>query len=169
MRFAKSRLRNPSLAEDAVSETVLAALSSSCTFTSESQITAWLYGVLRHKLIDQLRVQGREVPASDLLDESGSLSIVAAGGSPWSCSDVLWHDPQHALRQREFVELVLRCCARLPTMQAQAFIMKEFHELDTVTICERLRVSESHLWVILHRARSRIRPLLRAQWQLTDE
>jgi hypothetical protein len=69
MRYARSRVRNTALSEDAVSETLLAALESGQSFQTPAQAMAWMYGVLRHKLVDQLRRQGRETPSGDLVSD----------------------------------------------------------------------------------------------------
>ena len=53
LRFARLQLRNDAWAEDAVSETVLAALSKPQSFGNRSQLKTWLVGILKHKVIDQ--------------------------------------------------------------------------------------------------------------------
>lgn len=64
MRFARLQLRNNAWAEDAVSDTMLAALAKPQAFESRSQLKTWLVGILKHKVIDALRQQGREVSLS---------------------------------------------------------------------------------------------------------
>lgn len=157
LRFAKTQLRNSALAEDAVSETVLAALTTSSAFSSESQVVAWLFGVLRHKMVDQLRQQGRETPSSEWLFDSEGNAIATTNHALWGPGDALWHDPEFTLRQREFVDLVMQRCARLPRLQSEAFVMYEFQELDALTICGLLRIRQGHLWVLLYRARLALR------------
>ena len=60
LRFARSQLRNDAWAEDAVSDTLLAALEKPQSFAGRSQLKTWLVGVLKHKVIDQLRRHSRE-------------------------------------------------------------------------------------------------------------
>ena len=55
LRFARLQLRNETWAEDAVSETLLAALSKPLSFANRSQLKTWLVGILKHKIIDALR------------------------------------------------------------------------------------------------------------------
>jgi DNA-directed RNA polymerase specialized sigma24 family protein len=52
LRFARLQLRNETWAEDAVSETLLAALSKPQSFANRSQLKTWLVGILKHKVID---------------------------------------------------------------------------------------------------------------------
>ena len=72
-RFALARLKDPHQAEDAVQETMLAAIKNN-SFAGDSSARTWLTGILKHKIIDLQRKQMREQPVSDLmnLDESES-------------------------------------------------------------------------------------------------
>ena len=68
------------------------------------------------------------------------------------------------MRQREFVDLVVRGCAQLPKLQPEAFAMYEFQELDALTVCDRLHIQKGHLWVLLYRARFAPRFSLKREW-----
>ena len=64
LKFARLQLRNPDWAEDAVSETLLAALEKPQAFAGQSQLKTWLIGILKHKLVDQIRRHQREISAT---------------------------------------------------------------------------------------------------------
>lgn len=72
LRFARLQLRNDTWAEDAVSETVLAALARPQAFERRSQLKTWLVGILKHKVIDALRQQCREVSLSSNDDDASA-------------------------------------------------------------------------------------------------
>ena len=169
LRYAKGQLRNEALAEDAVSETVLAALKAGPQFRDQSHARAWMFGVLRHKLVDELRQQGRELPSGDLALEPDAGSAAWMGAGCWWGDRSQADDPEQSCRQRQFLELLGRCCERLPAIQARAFIMRELRGLEAPAICGQLNVTESHLWVLLHRARLRLRTMLMHQWQLAAD
>ena len=59
LRYARLQLRNDAWAEDAVSETMLAALAKPQSFGNRSQLKTWLVGILKHKLIDTLQTRRR--------------------------------------------------------------------------------------------------------------
>jgi RNA polymerase sigma-70 factor (ECF subfamily) len=59
LKFARLQLRNDAWAEDAVSETMLAAISRPQSFEQRSQLKTWLVGILKHKIIDALRQNSR--------------------------------------------------------------------------------------------------------------
>ena len=166
LRFAKSQLRNATLAEDAVSESILAALAAPHRFASKPQATAWVFGILRHKLVDQLRQQRRESPVGDLALEIEADRHAWRGAGCWTSGTSAMNDPEQACRQSEFVNIVSVCCQRLPPHQAQAFVMRDVWGLDASAISEHLDVTEGHVWVLLHRARRRLRLLVGQQWPL---
>ena len=79
MRFARLQLRNDAWAEDAVSETMLAAIAKPQSFSGQSQLKTWLVGILKHKVVDALRANLREVNASDLQGDRESDELDAIG------------------------------------------------------------------------------------------
>jgi RNA polymerase sigma-70 factor (TIGR02943 family) len=168
LRFARTRLRNPALAEDAVSETLLAALERPRSFDTAAEGAAWLYGVLRHKLVDQLRQQARETPAGDSLADGAAGGDAWVGEGAWMGYPSPFDAPEDALCQREFLALVQRCCERLPTLQRQAFQLRELLDVEPELVCQQLGITPGHLWVLVHRAKARLRALLRAHWPLPE-
>jgi RNA polymerase sigma-70 factor (TIGR02943 family) len=164
LRFARTQLRNESWAEDAVSETLLAALEKPAAFAGQSQLKTWLVGILKHKVIDQLRAHKRE--ATVLVADDGAdvdAELFDEGGG-WRELPAEWGDPQAAFGQRQFFEVLQACCDHLPPTQGRVFMMREWLELDSETICKELAISATNLWVLLHRARLRLRECLQSHW-----
>ena len=56
------QLRDQTAAEDAVQETLLAALQAGAAYAGRSSVKTWLVGILKHKIIDTHRRQAREQP-----------------------------------------------------------------------------------------------------------
>lgn len=168
LRFARSRLRNLELAEDAVSAKLLAALEKPQAFATAAQAVAWTYGVLRHKLVDQMRQQTREAPAGDRLPDADTRSGDWTGAGAWHGSPCPLQEPEVACSQFEFLAMLQRCCDLLPALQRQAFLLRELHGLEPEHICQELGVTAGHLWVLVHRARQRLRTLIQAQWPMLD-
>ena len=65
-RYAVVRLRDDSIAEDVVQETLLAAIQSITSYSGKATERTWLTSILKHKIIDHFRKSVREVP----IDES---------------------------------------------------------------------------------------------------
>jgi len=163
LRYAKLQLRDPDRAEDAVQETLLAALESRARFAGRSSVKTWLTGILKHKIIDQIRRQARERP----LEEGAEDGDPDAGWKPdghWQEFPKNWADPERSLEDRRFWEAFERCVAGLPARTARAFTMRELLELDTAEICKELAITETNCWVMLHRARLALRQCLEQCW-----
>ncbi|QPF73833.1 sigma-70 family RNA polymerase sigma factor [Roseateles sp. DAIF2] len=163
LKYARAQLRNPAWAEDAVSETLLAALEKPQAFAGQSQLKTWLVGILKHKLIDQIRRHGRELSATpeDGIDLDEELF---RPDGHWRQMPEDWGDPEAALRQLEFIQVLEACVEHLPGQQGRLFMMREWLELETEEICKVLAISPTNLWVMLHRARLRLRECLQLNW-----
>ena len=59
-RFVSSRVKDPSVAEDLVQETFLAALKARENFKGRSTARTWLTAILKHKIVDHIRKRVRE-------------------------------------------------------------------------------------------------------------
>jgi RNA polymerase sigma-70 factor, ECF subfamily len=164
-RFAMLRLRDRSAAEDLVQEALVAALKSRDSFSGGSSEATWLAGILKHKIADHFRTLAREAPLAEA--DLGDRPDLAAfdGAGRWVDGPRAWDgDPAELAGRNEFVEQFLRCLARLSPNHANAFTLREIEGADTVDICKVLNVSETNLWVILHRARMLLRRCLEAHW-----
>ena len=164
MRFARSQLRNEAWAEDAVSDTLLAALERPAGFGGQSQLKTWLVGVLKHKVVDQLRRHSREATVLSTDDGEDLDESLFDRSGHWSDKPQDWGSPEAACGQRQFFEVLEVCCELLPPVQARVFMMREWLELETEEICKELQISSTNLWVLLHRARLRLRECLQADW-----
>lgn len=163
LKYALLQLRNPAWAEDAVSETLLAALEKPHSFGGRSQLKTWLIGILKHKLIDQIRRNSREMSMTDEDGQDLDADLFKPDGH-WVDEPRDWGDPEHCLRQLDFMRVLEACVEQLPGQQGRLFMMREWLELDTDEICHTLGVSPNHLWVLLHRARLRLRDCLQLTW-----
>ena len=167
MRFARLQLRNDAWAEDAVSETLLAALSKPQAFSNRSQLKTWLVGILKHKVIDMIRSHTREVSAPDDAadsegDELDRLAFKADGHFVEQPNN--WGDPHQTLQQRQFFQVLDACMERLPPALGRLFLMREWLELSSQEVCKELALTPTNLYVQLHRARLRLQECLNVQW-----
>lgn len=166
VKIARLQLRNDAWAEDVVSETLLAALEGARGFAGQSQLKTWVVGILKHKIIDQFRKNGREVSVEaqmeaadvetfdELFDETGH-----------RVSEPLdWGDPETSLSRVQFFQVLQACVDRLPANLARVFLMREWLELDNAAICKDLRITATNCSVMLFRARMRLRECLELTW-----
>jgi RNA polymerase sigma-70 factor, ECF subfamily len=159
LRYASLQLRDSQAAEDAVQETLAAALAGK-GFSGRSNLRTWLTGILKHKIVDAVRRQTRETTALSseefdaLFDERGH----------WIEMPEAWPDPDRSLEQKQFLAALEECLARLPAKTAQVFMMREHLGFETGDICKELAVTPTHCWVLLYRARMALRQCLQQNW-----
>lgn len=73
LAFAQLQLRDATLAEDAVQEALTAALTGGRDFAGRSALKTWVFGILRHKIVDLIRQQSRTTPISAFGGDDDSL------------------------------------------------------------------------------------------------
>ncbi len=164
-RYALLRLRSPDLAADVVQETFLEALRARGSFAGRSSEWTWLVGILRHKVLDQLR-RARRAPASadGLPDEGGAGSPFDRRGH-WRVGPAHWGgDPGREMENREFWEVFGHCLAKLPQGLADAFFLRELDDLGSEEVQLLLGITPANLWKRLHRARMLLRQCLESGW-----
>ena len=167
-RYALLQLRDQAAAEDVVQETLLAAIQAGARFSGKSTVKTWLTGILKHKIIDQVRRQSREQPLLQSEDDDRTESdIVDALFQPdghWQTPPPKWGDPHNALEAKEFWETIEMCSKLMPMKTARVFMMREVLELTTEEICKELNITATNCWVMLHRARLSLRECLQTRW-----
>ena len=170
LRFALLQLRDRVAAEDAVQDTLLAAIQGAAQFAGQSSVRTWLVGILKHKIIDSIRKTARERPIesrreSDLAE---SADAFFAEDGHFAEPPESWESPERSLEERRFFEALERCLQSLPRNTASAFTLRELMGLETEEICKELGISASNCWVMLHRARMSLRACLERTWFLPD-
>ena len=166
LRFARLQLRNDAWAEDAVSETMLAALAKPQSFGNRSQLKTWLVGILKHKVIDILRQHRREV---SLVDDDGDGSeeleaLMFKADGHYANRPAEWGNPEQDLSSRQFFAVMEACAEKLPSAMGRVFLMRDWLEMSSEDICKQLQLTPTNLYVQLHRARLRLRECLELNW-----
>lgn len=167
LRFARLQLRNDTWAQDAVSETVLAALAKPQSFGNRSQLKTWLVGILKHKVIDALRHHSREISGLGTGDEDDADPLEYLGfkaDGHFAQMPAEWGNPVQQIRNRQFLEIMDACINKLPVTQGRLFLMREWLELSSEEVCKELNLTSTNLYVQLHRARLRLRECLELNW-----
>ena len=165
--YALTRVRMPEVAKDLVQETFLVGIRSLEKFGGRSSERSWLVGILKHKILDYLRTAHRETSFTDVESrfDDGSQSLDA--DAPWSCLSIAqqWRtEAAEVTHKTEFWQAVRDCLAKLPRRHSVVFTLKELDCMSTQEICRTVSISESNLWVILHRARIALRESLEKNW-----
>jgi len=169
-KYALMRLRDAARAEDAVQETFLAALKGGKSFAGRSAEKSWLVGILKNKICDYYRKAGRETSFTDMefySDEESDRFLPDGpfkGGWIHELGPQEWANPGASLDSEVFWRTFHDCSNKLPKNVATVFNLREVDGIESKEICAMLNISESNLWVMLHRARMALRRCLETNW-----
>ena len=140
---ARRAVACPDLADDLVQETILAAISAR-SFEGRSSPRSWLLGILSHKVVDHYRsASSRRPPVQEPPD------LTARGPSP-----------ETALARHEAVDKLEQLLPTLPELERLAILLVDVEGMDRSQACNAMDVRPTHLRVLLHRGRHRLRKAL---------
>jgi RNA polymerase sigma-70 factor, ECF subfamily len=130
---------------------------------------------MQEAFVDAVRTSGREVVRNlgallrrlatvrslDRLRRRMAEKGVVSGVVAWEAVPSRDDPPDGPAQGRELSDCLRRALGRLPTQQAQAFCLRHIEDLSYEDIADQLQVSVNSVGVILHRARERLRELLK--------
>jgi len=170
--FAITRVSDAEKAEDLVQETFLAGLKGKKNFQGKSSERTWLISILKRKIIDTYRKRASSKESSlNAFENSVSDSDFYRTDDPFKGH---WLEgkgpnsnsflPEGEIENEELRRIIEKCIELLPPNLASVFIMKMIDEDPSDEICKELDITSSNLWVILHRARLKLRNCLEINW-----
>jgi RNA polymerase sigma-70 factor (ECF subfamily) len=160
--YALIRVGKQDIAEDMVQETMLAALQSWENFAGDSTERTWLIGILRHKILDFFRQHHSD--HEQVENDAGRSDFFCEKGH-WKDKMVDWKaNPEILVQNDEFWKVLRDCLKELSQVMAKAFVMRELEGMNSEQVCKYLEISETNLWVRLHRARLQLRRCLEINW-----
>ncbi|MEN8660888.1 MAG: sigma-70 family RNA polymerase sigma factor [Lentimonas sp.] len=168
--FAMSRLRNPEAAADCVQDTFLAGIKALERFDGSRDIKFWLRGIMRNKIVDQIRKSIKENKVN-IADEDEAIlesfwykysGIATTNPDPWQFNPRKYYD------NSEFWVVFEGCISQVKEPARQAFVLRVLEDQTTEEVCKVLDVTPNYLWVLLHRAREQLKVLLEARWTGKD-
>jgi RNA polymerase sigma-70 factor (ECF subfamily) len=168
-QYALYRVSKRVIAEDLVQETLLAALNSYAEFDHKSSTKTWLTSILRHKITDYFRKTYKTNKNKVNLEYGSMDDFVGSGKYPgrWKLEYAPKDWPESTDRpvlQKEFMQIFTKCLSGLPDHIASVFKMRELEDRSTDEICKELEITSTNFWVIMHRARTKLRRCLEIHW-----
>jgi len=161
LRFARRKVRDEALAEDAVQDAMLAAVASLDRFQGQSSLKTWLIGILNHKIQDVFRRETRYVSISGEDDDPDSFDRMGSNlglGFDWADDS---SDPMRAVASARMRAALEREIELMPANLKAVFRMQALEGMATSEVCEKLAISEANCWVRLHRARKHLAARMR--------
>lgn len=159
---------NATVAEDIVQDTLIAAWQGFEGFKGESSIKTWLTAILKNKVLDYLRrAFHREIPtifeepSSTQDDDFNSWGIWKNKVAKWA----VWPEtPEDSVSRQQLYDVLKSCLEKLPKVQRAVMMMKFLEERESETICSALNITASNLWILVFRARLKLRSCLDMNW-----
>ncbi len=156
--FAYSRVSDRDLAKDLVQDTFFSALKAIDSFQRKSTPKTWLYKILKNKIIDYYRssfykktIKAKSIqPPEDNRIQTPLLSK--------------WNNVEDSLQSQEFFTQFNSCIEKLNEKQRTVFTMKYLDDLESEEICKKLQITTSNYWVIVHRAKLKLKECLDKHW-----
>ena len=164
-RFAFQRVRDEAVAEDLVQETFLAAMQAKDRFKGHSSERTWLFGILKHKIIDHYRRRKFQQLDVNVEDFAETTEKIFSENGKWRIQPTNWDiNPVEAYEQKEFMDTFYQCLSQMPQRLADAFVHREVDGLSTEEICKVMDITASNCWVMLYRARMILRHCIETNW-----
>jgi RNA polymerase sigma-70 factor (ECF subfamily) len=164
-RFALMRVKDPVMAEDLVQETFLAALRGRENFQGRSSLKSWLVAILKHKIVDYIRKSVKEKVLENFDSLADQVETSFDDRGKWKFRPQDWTvNPIKLYQQKEFMDILYQCLARLRGRQAEVFTLREIDGLSTEEICKELNITATNSWVMLYRARMGLRLCIEENW-----
>ena len=150
LRFARRKLLDPALAEDAVHDVFEAVMSGRANFEGRAALRSWLTAILKNKVIDIIRQRAR-YGSFDGFDADEDQD--GAGVGQLACGSA---GPQELASLRELLGQTLKRIDFLPKGLREVMQFRVLEDQTSEEVCDRLHISESSLFVRLHRARKQL-------------
>ncbi|GAB4043398.1 sigma-70 family RNA polymerase sigma factor [Spirosoma litoris] len=161
--YAMTRINDKEIAAELVQETFLAALEALSTFNRKSSIKTWLTAILKNKVSDEYKRISREKP---ILEENNKDDFFEENGF-WKEA----YQPREfgletdsALLNKELEVILTKCMKKLPGLWRSVASLKFIEEEKSTIICQKLQITNSNFWVIIHRAKLNLRNCLQKNW-----
>ena len=73
-------------------------------------------------------------------------------------------DYQTPVEKTEFYTILNKCLDKLPEQWGAVFTLKNMDDYSSGEICKELNISSSNYWIIMHRARLKLRECMSKNW-----
>jgi RNA polymerase sigma-70 factor (ECF subfamily) len=168
IRMAMGYVADREVAEEVVQDTWMAVIESLNRFEGRSSLRTWICGILIHKAKDRGVREKRHTTFSgfesydDDNDEAVDPSRFQQSGEwagHWAFPPQPWDDqtPEKLLASQQAINAMNKAIEALPAPLKEVLILRDVEGVEAKEVCEMLKITETNLYVRLHRARERVR------------
>lgn len=164
--YALYKVSNQEIAQDLVQDTFMAGLKGAKSFQGNSTEKTWLVSILKRKIIDHYRKETVRKNTSSI-DYQSPFNANGVYKNHWSDEGApgKWNfDTKNNLEIEEFQQVLALCLSYLPEKWRNAFHLKMMEDMSGEEICKEMDLSSSNLWVIIHRAKLKMRDCIEKNW-----
>ena len=156
-RAARGMGYSQSEAEDLVQDVFVTFIESIDRFEGRAQVGTWLFGILHHKSQERRRTVVRE-ELNDPIDQVFESQFDARGA---------WIQPPTApdrhVSAQEAGHAIQDCLGGLSPIQREVFQLRQVEELSAAEVCKISGHTITHIGVLFHRARMKLRECLKGK------
>ena len=168
IRMAMGYVADREVAEEVVQDTWMAVIGSLNRFEGRSSLRTWVCGILIHKAKDRGVREKRHTTFSafESYDDDNEEAVdpsrfqqTGEWAGHWAFPPQPWDDqtPEKLLASQQTGNAMQRAIEALPATLKDVFILRDVEGVDAKEVCELLKITETNLYVRLHRARERVR------------
>lgn len=168
IRMAMGYVTDREVAEEVVQDTWMAVIKGLNRFEGRSSLRTWIFGIVIHKAKDRGVREKRHVTFSsfespdDTSEESIDPSRFQQSGERtghWAFPPQPWDEqtPEKLLADQQAVTAMNKAIEALPSTLKTVLILRDVEGVEAKEICKVLNITETNLYVRLHRARERVR------------
>tara|TARA_R110002012_G_scaffold148866_1_gene307815 strand:+ start:477 stop:1034 length:558 start_codon:yes stop_codon:yes gene_type:complete len=148
--------------EDIVQDTFLSGLKSAPFFKGNSTERTWLVGILRHKIMDYYRsINTKKALTKERAIRSQDLDIYFPIESYNSKLDI--SNPETFIILEDLIQILEVGFDCLSKKESIAIKLK-IEGKDTNQICNEMKINRSHCWVLISKARKKLKIFLEENW-----
>ncbi|HEX8751440.1 MAG TPA: sigma-70 family RNA polymerase sigma factor [Nitrospira sp.] len=168
IRMAMGHVADREMAEEVVQDTWMAVIENLDRFEGRSSLRTWIFGILIHKAKDRGIRERRHTTFSaiesydDDSEEAVDPSRFRQSGEwdgHWGFPPQPWDEqtPEKLLASQQAVNAMNQAIEALPMTLKEVLILRDVEGVEVKEVCELLKITETNLYVRLHRARERVR------------
>jgi len=163
--FIQKRISDSETAKDILQDSFLSAWKGRNMYKGDASERSWLYSICKNKIIDHYRKSASNASLISLghseddvfFDEHGNWNKNAQPGK-WGSTD------RSSIEIKEFYSILERCKKDLNETQRAVFVLKYLDDAQADDICKELNITSSNYWILLHRARLKMRMCMEKKW-----
>ncbi len=168
IRMAMRYVSDRDVAEEVVQDTWIAVIDGIQRFEGRSSLKTWIFSILIHKAKDRGVRESKHITFSALesdgddQDEGVDPARFQVSGElagHWAMPPQPWNEqtPEALLSSKQAIQALSNALDALPKSLRDVLVLKDVEGFESQEICERLHITETNLYVRLHRARERVR------------